>query len=411
VIPGETGAAPASRAATRAAFAIAPGVLLAGVAGGIAFPILPVFGLRAGLPIWFIGVILAANRAARVVANPFVGHLTDRVGGRRTILLGLLLQIVVMGFYWLGVTTGHPGVFFLVGRLVHGPASSCVFVSGQALALEAGGKAHGGRVGGIVRAAMGVGVPVGLVAGGLMSEAWGEAHTFELATAALVSAMLMALWLVPDVRVAVRVAMNMFAAARGLADRRLAALGGLNFASTFAASGMVLTTIVFLLRFRHLTVLHMTERGTSSAFMGLLVITEALSMPLFGRVGDRHRNHATIGALGLGLLVPSLLVIAFAHTTVVLAIGVAMLGIGTGALGPSVLALVGDIVAPERTGIAVGVLQLCGDVGGALGPLIGTALFAGSVEMPYLVSAGVVLALMPAAIWLARDRRVRPRLA
>src|SRR5580704_15989080 len=89
-----------SRAATRAALAIAPGVMAAGIAGGIAFPILPSFGLRAGLPVAFIGVILAANRAARVVANPFVGQLTDRIGGRRTLLLGLILQIVVMGFYW-----------------------------------------------------------------------------------------------------------------------------------------------------------------------------------------------------------------------------------------------------------------------------------------------------------------------
>jgi MFS family permease len=254
---------------------------------------------------------------------------------------------------------------------------------------------------------MGVGVPVGLVAGGLMSEAWGEAHTFELATVALVLATLFALWRVPDVRVAVRAAMNLLTAARGLADKRLAALGGLNFASTFAASGMVLTTLVFLLRSRHLTVMHMTERGTSSAFMGLLVVAEAVSMPLFGRLGDRLRNHASIGAAGLALLVPSLVVIALAHTTPVLAAGVGLLGIGTGALGPSVLALVADIVAPERTGIAVGVLQLCGDVGGALGPLIGTALFARSVELPYFVSAGVVVALLPAAIWLALDRRLQ----
>lgn len=384
-----------------------PGVLLAGVAGGIAFPILPAFGLRAGLPIWFIGVILAANRAARVVANPFVGHLTDRIGGRRTLLLGLLLQIVVMGFYWLGVRTGHPGVFFLVGRLVHGPGSSCVFVSGQALALEAGGKAHSGRVGGAVRAALGVGVPIGLVAGGLLSEALGEAHTFEIAALALVLATLVAFRLVPDLRVAVRASMSILTAARGLADKRLAALGGLNFAATFAASGMVLTTIVFLLRSRHLYVLHMTERGTASAFMGLLVITDAISMPIFGRLGDRRRNHASIGAAGLAILVPSLVIIALAHTTPVLALGVALLGIGTGALGPSVLALVGEIVAPERRGIAIGVLQLCADVGGAGGPLIGTALFAGSVELPYFVSAGVVLALVPAAVWLVSDGRQR----
>ena len=103
----------------------------------------------------------------------------------------------------------------------------------------------------------------------------------------------------------------------------------------------------------------------------------------------------------------SLVVIALARTTPVLALVVALLGIGTGALGPSVLALVAEVVPPERTGIAVGVLQLCGDVGGAGGPLIGTALFAGSVERPYFVSACVVLALLPVALWLVRDRRQR----
>ena len=44
---------------------VAPGALLAGIAGGLAFPILPTVGQRVGLSLGFIGVILAANRAAR----------------------------------------------------------------------------------------------------------------------------------------------------------------------------------------------------------------------------------------------------------------------------------------------------------------------------------------------------------
>jgi len=124
--------------ANRAALAITPGVLLAGFAGGVAFPILPLVARRAGLSLAFISVILAANRAARVVSNPFVGVLTDRLGGRRTLLAGLVLQIVVMLCYVLGVALHHPGPFFLLGRLIHGPGSAAVFVAGQALALEAG---------------------------------------------------------------------------------------------------------------------------------------------------------------------------------------------------------------------------------------------------------------------------------
>ncbi len=73
----------------RLAYSIAPGVLLAGVAGGIAFPVIPLLGVRVGLPLWFIGTILAANRAGRIVSAPIVGVLTDRWGGRRMVIVDL----------------------------------------------------------------------------------------------------------------------------------------------------------------------------------------------------------------------------------------------------------------------------------------------------------------------------------
>ncbi len=44
-----------------------------GIAGGMVFPIIPIVGKEVGLSVPFIGVILAANRAVRVVASPLVG--------------------------------------------------------------------------------------------------------------------------------------------------------------------------------------------------------------------------------------------------------------------------------------------------------------------------------------------------
>ncbi|HEX3344703.1 MAG TPA: MFS transporter, partial [Polyangiaceae bacterium] len=176
---------PGERTPASLALALATGTLLAGVAGGVAFPILPIAGLRLGLSLPFIGVILAANRAMRVVSSPLVGVLADRFGGRRTLVVGLALQIVVMGLYAMGIVTQRPGVFFLAGRLLHGPGSACVFVSAQALALHAGGATHGGRAAGTVRAAIVMGVPVGLLVGGLLSEAVGDAATFAIAGGAV----------------------------------------------------------------------------------------------------------------------------------------------------------------------------------------------------------------------------------
>jgi MFS family permease len=391
--------------ANRVALAITPGVLLSGFAGGVAFPILPIAGRHAGLSLAFIGVILAANRAARVFANPFIGRLTDRIGGRRTLIAGLAIQIVVMALYALGVILGRPGPFFLVGRLLHGPASACVFVAGQALALEAGGDDHGGRTAGIVRAALAVGVPFGIVAGGLLSEWIGDAGTFEIALGALAVATVVAYFAVPDLRTASRRVVPMLETLRGFANRTLATIGALNFAATFSASGMVLTTLVLLVHDRNLSVFHMGDRGSSGALMGWMLLTESVTMPFAGALGDRLRVHARVAALGLMVLVPGLAIVGLWQTSTGLACGLGLIGVGGGALGPSLLALLGREVRGGERGVAVGMLQLCGDVGGTLGPLIGTALLATNLTTPYLVSAGLTALALPLAISLARRER------
>jgi len=59
----------------------------------------------------------------------------------------------------------------------------------------------------------------------------------------------------------------------------------------------------------------------------------------------------------------------------------------------------------DRRGTGVGIMQLCGDTGGMLGPLVGTALFAGSSSLPYLATAGLVCCFIPVALWLAHLER------
>ncbi len=385
---------------TRALLAIAPGVLLVGVAGGIAFPILPLVGVQAGLPLPFIGVILAANRAARVVSSPIVGALTDRIGGRRTLIAGMLLQIAVMLCYTLGIVTKHPGVFFLLGRVVHGPGSACVFIAAQALALHAGGRIHGGRSAATIRVAMSLGVPLGLVAGGILSDRCGNVVTFVAALLGVLLATLVATWLTPDLRVVQPERSSGWSVLRALADRRLLALGALNFAVAFSAQGMVLTTLVLLVRARQISLFALRNQGTSGLLMGVLVVTSALVMPLAGRMGDRFRLHTLIAVCGLVLMVPSLVIMGLTTAALGLVGGLALMGLGVGAMSPALLALVGNSVSESYRGRAVGVLQLCGDFGGMLGPLVGTTLLTTSLRAPYLGTAVLLVVFIPIAIRL-----------
>jgi len=382
--------------------------MLASMAGGIAFPILPSVGLRVGLPLALIGLILAANRATRVLVSPVVGILADRFGGRRTMLVGLVLQVLVMVLFVLGVRTTHPGIFFLAGRVVHGFGSSCVFVAAQALALHGGGERHGGRATGAVRAAMQLGVPVGLVVGGFLSDLWSETATFEAGAVALLLAAGAAYALVPDLRTATPRS-SLRTALRSFADRRLGAIGALSFASAFAGTGMVLTMTTLLVHARHLTIQSLPERATASVLMGWLVLAEALAMPPLGRLGDRRDLHAPIAATGLLLTVPGLVTIAYAETSVGVAVGLGIVGLGVACLGPSLLALLGRLVPPERRGLGVGALQVSADIGGSLGPLVGSVLFGGAIATPYLFTAAVNALLLPIALWLVRaSRRAAP---
>jgi len=386
------------------ALALAPGTLLAGIAGGIVFPIFPIVGLRVGLSLPFIGVILAANRAMRVVTSPWIGMLADRVGARRTLLAGLAIQIGVIALYLLGMETGHAGICFLLGRLLHGIGSACVFVGAQALALHAAGPSQGGSTAGVVRAAIVIGTPIGLAVGGILADVIGETATFAVAGAAVIAALIGATFTVPDLgaRVALRSFRDTLAALR---DRRMLAIGSLNFVIGFTAGGMLLSTLTLLVSAHHVVLFGRDVQGTSGLLMGWMTILDALATPFAGRWGDQRRAHAQVGAAAMLILVAGLVTIAFAHALPPLVTGLALVGFGTAGLGPSLLVLLGELVPIDRRGTGVGFMQLAGDAGGTLGPLIGTALFAGSSTLPYLATAAFVSLFIPVALWLARLER------
>jgi MFS family permease len=386
-------------------------VLLAGVAGGIAFPVIPLLGVRVGLPLWFIGTILAANRAGRIVSAPIVGVLTDRWGGRRMVILGLASQVVVMALYLVGVVGGNPGLYFLLARLLHGPASACVFVGAQTLALHAGGPSHGGLAAGMVRAAMSAGMPVGLAVGGLLAAVAGERSLFEAAMAVVGLGAVLAFLTVPDLRAPSEPRPRELAVWKIFSDRRLLVVGLLNFVMFFSAQGVVLTTIVLVVNSRELHLNGLGAQGTAGIAMFWMVLISTATMLLSGRLGDRRRIHAGIAAFGIAITIPGLVAVGLGNSVAVLSIGIALVGLGMGALGPSLLALLATFVAPERRGRAAGALQLCGDVGGVLGPIAGTTLIAGGAATPYFVCAGVLSLVLPVAVWLARLERRAGRTA
>lgn len=387
--------------ARRTALAIAPGVLIAGIGGGMAFPILPLVGLKAGLSLPFIGVILAANRFARVLSNPLVGAAVDRIGGKRVFVAGLVLQVVVLAMYVLGVVTGHPGPFFLAGRLLHGPGSSCVFVSSQTLALNAGGARHRGLSSGIVRSAQAASVPAGLVLGGILAGLVGPAGAFAVAAGVPLVAAAVGHRMIPDLRAERTGRPTLRQSLAAVLDPRVLAIALVNFASYLAAQGVVLTTLVLLIHERGIAIGGLSDETASGVFMAALVMAMVASTPLAGRISDRPGGRAPLVAGGLAAMALGILATGFAASASSLGGGLALVGLGMGTLTTPLLALVGDVAPPEVRGSVVGAMQLFGDAGATIGPLLGTVLLGRSDVIAYAGTAALLVFVLPVAAWLA----------
>jgi MFS family permease len=387
--------------ARRTALAIAPGVVIAGIGGGMAFPILPLVGLKAGLSLPFIGVILAANRFARVVSSPLVGAAVDRIGGKRVFVAGLVLQVAVLALYVLGVVSGHPGPLFLAGRLLHGPGSSCVFVSSQTLALNAGGARHRGLASGIVRSAQAASVPTGLVLGGILAGLVGPAGAFAVAAGVPLVAAAVGQRMIPDLRGDATGRPTLRQSLATVLDPRVLAIAVVNFASSLAAQGVVLTTLVLVIHERRIAIGGLSDETASGVFMAALVMAMVASTPLAGRISDRPGGRAPLVAGGLAVMAAGLLATGFATSASSLGGGLALLGLGVGTLTTPLLALVGDIAPPEVRGSVVGAMQLFGDAGATIGPLLGTVLLGRSDATAYAGSAALLVFVLPVAVWLA----------
>ena len=395
--------------ARRVAYSIAPGVFLAGIGGGIVFPILPIVGLKAGLAPVLIGLILAGNRITRVIFNPWVGAFIDRLGGKRLLTVGLLCEALIMVVYWLALHTGWIGPLFLVCRLVWGPASALILIGGQTLALNAGPTGSRGAAAGVVRSAQSLGTPAGMVFGGIVAGWLGNGPAFLMGAGAALVAALAAFRLVPDLRGGGRPSARWLDILSSLRDRRLLIIVLVNFVSFAAVQGLLLSTLIYVIRSRHFQLAGYSIETMSGITLALLLVASAIAVLLAGRQADRARTRAIIAVQGLSVMIPGYLVLATTQSLGGLILGLVLVGVGMGTVNVPLLALIGDFVDRQHRGSAVGVLQLFGDVGGVLGPLIGTpVVLAFGGQLTYLTMTGALIIGLGLALILVRLERSGP---
>jgi multidrug resistance protein len=160
----------------------------------IVLPLLPSYGAKYGASDAAIGALVASYSLMQLLFAPWWGRLSDRIGRRPVLLIGLVGSAASYLLF------GFAGSFLvlLISRVVAGGCGSIVNVA-QATLADVTSREHRARAMGLIGAAFGVAFIIGPALGGFSSR-WGEAAPGLVAATLSGANFFAALFLLPETR-------------------------------------------------------------------------------------------------------------------------------------------------------------------------------------------------------------------
>ena len=395
-------------------WAIAGIAFLGGVGGGVVFPILPVIGMDLGISGFMIGLILSANRITRLGFNPVTGSLLDRFGARWPVAIGLAIEALGTLAFSFGLVADSPGLWFLAGRVIWGIGSSLLLVGTLAAVMAIAPRASRGGMTARVRTAISLGLPAGLVIGGLIADSASANAAFLTATALSVAAAALTLFVLPPTPAPRAEEKRRRADGQStreqwhalLSVKTLRIIWAANALLFFAVSGVLLATIAVLVDQRGLFVFGLGAEGSAGLLMAVLMSARAGASLAAGGVLDRSTSRTRLLLPAMALVALGFVGLGLAGTSLTAAAALLVIGVGSGGLTIPLLTLLGDVAPAHLHGRALSVYQWSSDFGGALGPAAGLELGRWLGFGPSYAGVGVLMLAMALPLcWLiARER-------
>jgi DHA1 family tetracycline resistance protein-like MFS transporter len=366
---------------------------------GIIIPLLPFYAERFGGSAETVALLSASFSAMQFVFMPIWGRLSDRIGRRPILLLGLFGSFA--SYLAFGLAGSLPLLF--LSRMFAGIAGAPVSTA-QAFIADTTTPENRAKGMGLIGAAFGLGFIFGPAIGGILSR-WG--HVVPPMFAALLSLLnFVAAWfLLPESRPA-----HAPAAARP-ASSRLALLRQALTRPTLPALLFIYVTVVAAFSGFETTFALFSERrfgftqetiGYLFAYVGLVltIVQGGLVGRTVRRFGERRLVPVALLMMALGLAL-----IAFSRSVAELFVANGVLALGMGFNSPALTSLISRRSDPDNQGGILGVSQGLASLARIVGPAWGGFLFdRWGMTSPYLSSAAlmVIAALVSVvSLWAA----------
>jgi len=374
---------------------------------GVVLPFLVIYlhDVR-GFGLGLSGLVISVSAAAQLTAGLIAGPLVDRLGARPVLGAGLVMQSVGFALFPL---VHHPWQAFLL-IAIEGAGSAGFWPSQSTLLARLTPPARRHAAYAQQRVTMNLGIGLGGLVGGVIASVAhpGSFTVLFLVDAATFLAYVGVLFLIHDPGVAEEERSDERASYGAvLRDRLFLGLWGLNF--LFVTAGYSLFNLIPPFARDHA---HVSEREIGAFFFVNTALIVIVQLPISRAIEGRRRMRALA-------LMPALWIVAWLlldggaywlHTTaafVVMAVALAIFGIGECFHGPAHQALVAEIAPGHLRGRYFAVHSLSWGLAGTVGPAAGGFLLAAAPFALWPAASAVCLVALIGS--LALERRVPER--
>ncbi|MEK3778525.1 MULTISPECIES: MFS transporter [Paenibacillus] len=378
---------------------------LSQMGGFMILPLFPLFIEEFGLSGWMMGVIFALFYVGKVIGGIPAAAIYRKLGGKRALILMLLLLAVCMG----GFALSSAAVLFGLLRLLQGLASTGLTVVVRSIIGDGGNVENRGLYNGYISSSEGGGMVLGPVISGWLALHWPLSVPFLLVTLCCLMAVVAAMGMkttAPPLPSTTSDALHtqgtdisqsnqapdstMIGPTTELTQRQqLLGYGTVHFLE-MSAYAVFLT--YFALYAAH--IMHWDPFATSLAFTVSGISTLAAA-PFVGYLSDRLGDRLLLCMLGMFLI--GIEVVVFLSTSSHLWVYVGMLigGVGGACYMDSFFAHIGDHIPDESRSSVIGKIVSAAEIGSIISPLVAALL----MEVGSLYSVFVFnLVLIAAAI-------------
>ena len=344
-----------------------------------------------------VGFLLASYAVMQLLFAPVWGRISDRVGRRPIIIIGLGTSAVAFTIFGLADQLW----LLFASRMLAGMANANISVAQAFVADITPPEKRAGRMG-LVGAAFNLGFIVGFPIGGILATLYGNAAPALLAAGLSAVNCLAALFILPESlpKAARQNAIKSAGeggvwAAMSTSFRHLADYWQRPAVSRILTSFLLYTVafstlhVVFVEYARDVVVITPMQRGFVFMFIGVVgaLVQFTAIKPMVARWGEHRTAETGILTMAIGLAL-----FPFMSSYGLMFVGAFFVSVGNSLVTPTIFAVISQRSSESEQGVAMGVTQSLGALGRVIGPPYGGLSYALlGYRFPFLSAAAIAV--------------------